>query len=216
MSLDIRILEVLVSRICHDLISPLSAVANGAELVADMGGVTAGTDDAFDLIRQSAAAASIKLQAFRLAYGAGGSEWHVSMDDVEKAFGDYIGLEHRYRVEWNLAASALPQPLLRGFPKMTMLALMWAMECLPKGGVVKISNASEPNGALAVVIQAEGAGALIREGVEEAFAGNLPVDMLTPKTVHAAATGVYAKAYGVDVQFGLMNADMVQFTLKAL
>ena len=37
MSLDTRTLEVLISRVCHDLISPISAVSNGAELIADMG-----------------------------------------------------------------------------------------------------------------------------------------------------------------------------------
>lgn len=214
MSLDIRILEVLVSRICHDLISPISAVGNGAELVADMGGVAAGVDDAFDLIRSSAVAASVKLQAFRLAYGAGGSEWHVSLGDVEKAFGDYIGLEHRYRMEWNISNKDLPQPLPRGLPKLTMLVLMWAMECLPKGGVVKINNITEDRGPLTLSVFADGSGALLREGMAEAFSGSAPVETLTPKTVHAAATGAYAAAYNVDLKFTVAATDSVQFILK--
>ncbi len=178
MTLDTRTMEVLVSRICHDLISPVSAVSNGAELIADMG--LASADDAFDLIRSSALAASIKLQAFRLAYGAGGSEWHVSMDDVQKAFGDYLGLEHRYKLEWAIIGSALPQPLPRGFPKMGMLVLIWAMESLPKGGKVSIRAERDSDERFSLIIEAQGDNAALREGVEEAFAGTTPSDMLNP------------------------------------
>lgn len=212
MSLDIRILEVLVSRICHDLISPIFAVSNGAELVADMGGVTAGADDAFDLIRTSAVAASIKLQAFRLAYGAGGSEWHVSMDDVQKTFTDLIGLEPRYKSEWGLAGANLPQPLPRGMPKLAMLSLMWAMESLPKGGLVRIS-AVNTNG-FSLVIEAIGNGATLREGTMDAFLGKLPSEELTPKTVHAAATGHYASSYGIKIVPAAPAPDHVSFTLS--
>lgn len=212
MTLDIRILEVLVSRICHDLISPIFAVSNGAELVADMGGVTSGADDAFDLIRTSAVAASIKLQAFRLAYGAGGSEWHVSMDDTEKTFADLVGLEPRYKLEWNLIGSALPQPLPRGVPKIAMLVLMWAMESLPRGGTIKIGGAAKGEG-VEIVIEALGTGATLRDGVEAAFAGTLPAEELTPKTVHAAASAHYAHAYGIKVAPSAAP-DHVRFVLS--
>lgn len=213
MSLDTRTLEVLISRVCHDLISPISAVSNGAELIADMG--LASADDAFDLIRSSASAASVKLQTFRLAYGAGGSEWHVSMDDVEKAFSDYLALEPRYRLEWAVIGSALPQPLPRGFAKLAILALMWGMESLPKGGKIAIRGERESDDRFSLVIDATGDNAAVREGVEEAFAGTVQTDLLTPKTVHAAVTGHYARSYGIDVTFGLAAPDQVQLRVSA-
>lgn len=213
MTLDVRTLEVLVSRICHDLISPISAVNNGTELVADLGAGNA--EDAFDLIRQSAQAASVKLQAFRLAYGAGGSEWHVSLGDVEKSFGDVIELEPRYRVEWNVNPSALPQPMPRGLPKLAMLCLIWAQESLPKGGVISVSAQRESDERFSLLIEARGDNASLREGTEDAFNGGVPADMLNPKTVHAAVTGHYAKAYDILVAPGLAAADHVQFRLSA-
>jgi histidine phosphotransferase ChpT len=33
--IDIRVLELLCSRICHDLISPVTAINNGMELLDD-------------------------------------------------------------------------------------------------------------------------------------------------------------------------------------
>jgi len=33
--IDLRVLELLSARLCHDLIGPVSAISNGAELLAD-------------------------------------------------------------------------------------------------------------------------------------------------------------------------------------
>lgn len=48
----INILEILISKVCHDLISPIGAVNNGVEFVQEMGIEDAG--DAMDLIAFSA------------------------------------------------------------------------------------------------------------------------------------------------------------------
>lgn len=54
------------SRICHDLISPLGAIANGLELL-DMAGDGDGPE--YALIAQSVAQASARLRFLRVAYG---------------------------------------------------------------------------------------------------------------------------------------------------
>ncbi len=50
--MDIAVLELLASRICHDLISPVGAVHNGVEFLEESG-VTGG-EDAIGLISHSA------------------------------------------------------------------------------------------------------------------------------------------------------------------
>ena len=62
---------LLCSRVCHDLISPVGAIANGLEVMED------GKDEetskfAMDLIKKSANTASAKLQFCRIAFGAAG------------------------------------------------------------------------------------------------------------------------------------------------
>ena len=37
MNFDLQILELVCSRLCHDLISPVGAVGNGLELMAEEG-----------------------------------------------------------------------------------------------------------------------------------------------------------------------------------
>ncbi|MDB5365426.1 MAG: hypothetical protein JWM77_1353, partial [Rhodospirillales bacterium] len=69
-TIDTRLVELLCSRLLHDLISPLSAISNGVELVRE-GGLD---DDALDLIESAARQATRRVQALRLAWGAAGAE----------------------------------------------------------------------------------------------------------------------------------------------
>ena len=68
--IELRVLELLCSRLCHDLISPVMAVNNGMELMEDDSGDM--SDDIRDLLAVSAAAAASRLQYYRIAYGLGG------------------------------------------------------------------------------------------------------------------------------------------------
>jgi histidine phosphotransferase ChpT len=70
-SAPLRVLELLAARLCHDLISPVAAIANGAELLGDddPGFVR----DAVALVGTSARNANARLQYFRFTYGFSGS-----------------------------------------------------------------------------------------------------------------------------------------------
>ena len=68
--IEFRVMELLCSRLCHDLISPVMAINNGMELMAEDSGAMA--DDIRDLLTMSAGAAAAKLQFYRIAYGMGG------------------------------------------------------------------------------------------------------------------------------------------------
>ena len=71
-TLDLRIFELLTARLCHDLVGPVGAAGNGAELLRELGAEEAG--DAVELIAESASKAADRLRFYRVAYGlAGGS-----------------------------------------------------------------------------------------------------------------------------------------------
>src|SRR6266704_6686684 len=69
---DLDFAALLVSRVCHDLVSPVGAVVNGLEVLEDE------TDpamraDALRLVAASAEQAAARLQFARIAFGAAGS-----------------------------------------------------------------------------------------------------------------------------------------------
>src|ERR1700761_5517418 len=88
MQIDLRVLELLASKLAHDLVSPVSAINNGVELIEDIGGSV--VDEAMKLIGDSAQHASRRLRLFRMAYGRAGSEDNLGIKDVRQTAEQYI------------------------------------------------------------------------------------------------------------------------------
>ena len=201
--IDTQILEVLASKICHDLISPIGAVNNGVELMEDMG-PDAGPEAAA-LIAFSAQQASAKLQAFRMAYGVGGADPTIKPEDVHKAIELIVGHDKKIRQDWNpnapLGINAEGERL-KGFCKMLICAIMMGMECLPKGGTISVVPGN--GGEAAVIARGENAG--LRGQSAEALALKLDIAGLDPKYVHAYMTGLLAARYS----FALTDNDSEQ------
>ncbi len=205
---DTGVLELLASRICHDLISPVGAVNNGVEFLEEMGAES--LEEALELISYSASQAAAKLQAFRLSYGAGGKDPNIKPEDVQKAFSNFIRAEGKVKQSWDPFGSLGPKkPLPSGFCKMLMAALMLAYECLPKGGMVFVEAGEESE----TLIIAEGDGACVRENMEEALKGELSSEDLDPRLVHPYAIGFIGKSYGFDVKVTSRDENRVVLTL---
>ena len=125
---DVNLAELIGSRICHDLISPIGAITNGLELLEMVGG-TQGPE--IELISGSVGSAGARIRFFRVAFGAasdqplGRAEVSELLKDVERA--------GRVRVNWNLT-EAVP----RNQVKLAFLALMCCESAMPFGGEVTI------------------------------------------------------------------------------
>src|SRR6185312_9911541 len=79
-SLDLA--SLLCSRLCHDLMSPVGALNNGIELLADETDPDM-REKCLELLGDSARATANKLKFFRLAFGAGGARrtvWRRGQD----------------------------------------------------------------------------------------------------------------------------------------
>src|SRR5215217_2222119 len=68
--IDLHVLELLAARLCHDLIGPVAAIANGVELLAEDDPEF--VRDAVTLVGDSARKANRRLQFYRFVYGFGG------------------------------------------------------------------------------------------------------------------------------------------------
>ena len=98
---DMDLSALLCSKVCHDVISPVGAIANGLEVLEDE------QDEemrqiALDLVRRSSRQASAKLQVCRIAFGAAGSagssiETGDAEDVAKKVIGDEKVLRETYR-----------------------------------------------------------------------------------------------------------------------
>ncbi|MEM7651156.1 MAG: histidine phosphotransferase family protein [Pseudomonadota bacterium] len=200
-SVDIGILELLSSKICHDLISPIGAVNNGIEFLEDMG-PDAGKD-VTDLIAFSASQASAKLKAYRMAYGAGGADDSIKPEDVHTAIQDIVAAEDKVKQDWDPYGDlGYGDDRPSAYCKMLICGLLLAMDCLPKGGTLVVgpgSNAGETK------IIASGENAAGREQSASALSLIMARDALEPKYVHPYMCGLLGQEYGYS--FSMVDTD---------
>lgn len=202
---DTRVLELLSSKICHDLISPVGAVSNGVEILEEMG-ADAG-EEVTGLIAYSANQAASKLKAMRLAYGLGGADTSILPKDVHLAFGNFLGEDSRIKQDWS------PNGIntsVTGAPKIFMCALMLAAETLPKGGVVSAKQENTDT----ILITSQGENAHFRDGVVNALTLKSDVNVLEPIHVHAYITGLQARSYNITITIDTQTPDFIFLRLK--
>ena len=79
MQIDLKVAQLLSSRLCHDLVGPIGAVNTGLELMEE------DSDDdgaALGLMARSAAEAIRRLAFYRMAFGLGGAGGGAALDEA--------------------------------------------------------------------------------------------------------------------------------------
>ncbi len=197
--------ELIASKICHDLTSPVGAVANGVELMSDMGA----DDDVVSLIAFSTAQAAAKLKALRMAYGLGGADDSIKLELIHQTYGEYVRGDGRIKQDWDPHMD-LGFEKRRGFPKLLMCNLIMAGEALPKGGVVSVR--AEGNNTL--LITAEGENASFKPKVLETLERKTSVEDLDPILIHPYITGLFASKYGYGITVDDTSDNFIFLRLK--
>ncbi|HYL50045.1 MAG TPA: histidine phosphotransferase family protein [Stellaceae bacterium] len=191
MQIEFRVLELLASRLCHELISPVGAVNNGVELLND--GDASFVRDATTLIGQSARRAAMRLQFYRFAYGAGGLGGGAP-DAKSLVAGILEG--GKVRCDWPAEFDVLAAP----WQKLACNLMLLASEILPRGGSVTLARAG--NGVAAA---AAGEAVNLTAELKAALAPAAEVAALSARTVHAYFTARYAE--NVGARLSLSEAD---------
>jgi histidine phosphotransferase ChpT len=114
--------SLLCSRLCHDLMSPIGALNNGIELLADETDPKM-REKCLELLAESARASANKLKFFRLAFGAaGGFGEEVDTHEAEIALEGLFGPERRIELGWAVSEEKLPKDAVKLLLNLAMLA----------------------------------------------------------------------------------------------
>jgi histidine phosphotransferase ChpT len=172
---DLDLAALLCSRVCHDIVSPVGAIANGLEMMDE-------EDDeemrklALELVRRSARQASAKLQFCRMAFGAAGGVG--STLDVGEA-GDIAQLflgDEKVKLSWLAARGARDKNEV----KLMLNLLLLAMAAVPRGGTVTIEATDDLLSATA-----EGDGARLADKTKAVLDRAVPTAEFDARLVQA-------------------------------
>lgn len=196
---DLEFAALLVSRVCHDLVSPVGAVVNGLEVLEDETDAEM-REDALRLVASSAEQATARLQFARVAYGAAGSAGaELDLTEVARVVG---ALLKGGKVELAWTAQAINWP--KNWAKLLMNTIVLAAECLPRGGRVSVETSLDPQ-KRSFKVTATGTVVRINQDSERALkgeqAGALDGRMIQPFLTHLLACSV-----NVDVTVNVTEA----------
>ena len=196
-TIDLRIAELLAARLCHELVSPIGAIANGLEILEDEPDFAG---DAGALIALSARQASRRLQFYRIAYGSTAA----LADDLVRRVSLEFFAESKIGLDWRIAA------LPTGWHKLACNLVLVTAETLPRGGRIAL-DAGQGGG---IVVTAEGEGVRLTEAIAAVIADPANRDALSPRTVQAAFTAALAERAGARVEIHQANANEVTLFVK--
>lgn len=123
--------DLIGSRICHDLVSPLGAIGNGVELLT-----MASTASAPELamISESIENANARIRFFRVAFGAASAGTSMGHGELRSILSDvYRG--SRLKIDWRIETD-----LPRNEVKLSFLLLQCLESALPWGGRLDASR----------------------------------------------------------------------------
>src|SRR3954452_5619540 len=154
--------SLLCSRLCHDLMSPVGALNNGIELLADETDPDM-REKCLELLADSARASANKLKFFRLAFGAaGGFGEEVDTHEAEAAVEGLFGPERRIELGWAVSEGKLP----KGAVKLLLNLALLAGDALVRGGRLDV-GAERLGGEIELAVRAEGPRILLDPALRE-------------------------------------------------
>ena len=198
---------LLVSRVCHDLISPVAAISNGLEILADEQDAEMRAH-AMRLIEHSVGQAKARLLFARMAFGAMGSAGaEIDLREVEAVADEFFKVG-KAKLSWESPSIAVDKEIVRVLLNLAALGA----DCIPRGGILSV-KVEAPRGALVCSIVAKGLKANLAPDIKEGLALATPAEDLTGRTIAPFVTALLAKRLGGSITHS-HEGDTVRFDVK--
>ncbi len=187
--------SLLCSRLCHDLLSPVGALNNGLELLANETDADM-RQRVLDLLSESARASANKLKFFRLAFGAaGGFGEQVDSREAKVAIEGLLVDNKRTELGWYVEAATLPKAAIKVLLNLAMIA----SEALVRGGKLDIGG-EETGGQLEIVVKIEGPRIILDPELRATLTDGERDGGVTPRAAAAYLVHTLAAGAGGAVQ----------------
>lgn len=181
---ELKIAEMLCTRLCHDLTGPIGAVNNGAEFLCEEGFHL--QNQAVELVVNSAAQAVHRLQFYRQAYGRVNHSGEACLSDIKRMAAEFFQ-GTKITLDWPDAhtdASGISVGVKMA--RLVINLILITSHALIRGGTVMVRLEPLENGGKAISITGEGTSVKWEREAADAISGKLRIDQIDPKTVQFA------------------------------
>jgi histidine phosphotransferase ChpT len=188
----------LAARLCHDFISPASAVVSGVDLLEDPESQDL-REDALSLIATSSRKLAALLQFCRVAFGASASADTFDARDLLK-LAEGVFEHQRADLVWAVDLESVNKPTARALLNLAQLGA----SALPRGGSAKVS-ATATDGQISALVEASGPSIKLRPEVADGLAGHGMNDGLAGHWVQAYYLASFVEDAGGSLSHALTD-----------
>ena len=187
--------SLLCSRLCHDLLSPVGALNNGIELLADEHDPEMRAR-CLDLLGESARASANKLKFYRLAFGAaGGFADEVDAREARAAIDGLFGGDGRIQFGWMVDEPVISKAALKVLLNIALIA----GDALVRGGTLDVGAEKHDRG-LDIVVRAAGTRIVLDPELRKVLAGETSDDDVAPRAAAAWLVHCLVEEGGGQIQ----------------
>jgi len=197
---------LMCARICHDLVSPISALGTALEVLDDDSNADMHAD-ALELVKVTAGQASAKLQYLRLAFGAAGSApGIIGLDEIRDLIsGMYDGGKTTVQIDTDNTG------LEKQRTRLLLNLIMLAVQAIPRGGETRITIRQTGDSEILDLLST-GRKARLDPAVTATLSGKAPDDGFDGRTIQPFYAGMIMR----EIKASLSTAadeDSVRFTV---
>ena len=204
-----KVTEVLCSRICHDLISPMGAVKNALELMDgnhDLG------SEVHTLLQQSTSQALDKLSIYRVAFGLNGASM---MNSTERFAEIMLGFEKAFKfkgtIKQGLLDTLCPEHMRPMGQKLVVHLLLVLSEIVPFG--CELETLAFEQG---IEINAKGRLFTLKGDYAQALKDGVKPDDATPQNIFIYYLMNSLERLNIKMELEHDGVDRVKIQLKPL
>jgi len=161
---EIELAAQLAGRLCHDMISPASAIVSGLDLLEDPTAADM-REDAERLIADSAKKLVALLAFSRVAFGGSSGTELFDVRELERLTRGVFAYV-RAQLEWDVAVPSLPKPAAKALLHLAQIGA----GALPTGGVARVF-AEAGEGEIRLGVECRGPRARLRPEVTTGLSG---------------------------------------------
>ena len=203
---QMRFIELLCSKLCHDLISPIGAISNGIEFLEQENNNN-NNKDVFELISKSSNQASDKLAYYRIAFGTAGSgdliEFNLILDLIEK-----LAKEKNIGIKWFGKKDYADLSIDKISGKLLLNLVLLAFDALPRGGNIEVTVSGDekiPN----TMISVTGDKCKLHEEVEAVLVSEMSENISNVRNIVAFFCKELAKSSSQRIEFHAQSSNCI-------
>jgi histidine phosphotransferase ChpT len=209
----LRLAQLLCSRICHDLITPVGAINNGFEL---LGSNFENIDQEMSyLVQKSAQNAAQRLMMFRAGFSYGGQNLLSSFEKTEQLLRTFL-TSHGIQFIWidrNNAQTLVNPNDQPHWGRILVNLISIIIEVAPKGGELSLSF-SDSNGHLSAHVSLKGNLVELKPAIGLALEGALAEQDVTAQSIQSYLTFILMEAVSLQLKLVESNSQNIVLHLE--